>query len=66
MWAERPVAERVDLDVEAGADPRHLRLGDPRVDPQRLDEVVDGAGRDPFDVGLHDHRVQRLIDPPPW
>ena len=61
---ERAVAERVDLDVELGADPRHLRLRDPRVDPQRLHQIVDRAGRDALDVGLHDHRVQRLIDPP--
>ena len=63
--AQRPVAERVDLDIESGADPRHLRFRDPRLDPQRLHEIVDAARRDAFDVGLHDHRVQRLIDAAP-
>ena len=57
-------AERADDLVEPGADPRHLRLGDPRVDTQRGDQVIDRAGRHAGDVGLHHHRVQRLVDPP--
>ena len=42
---------------------RHLGLGDPGVDAHRLHQVIDGAGRDAVDVGLHHHRVQGLIDP---
>ena len=38
--AESPVAERVDPFVEASADPRDLRFGDPRVDTESRDEVV--------------------------
>ena len=60
---QRPGAERADDLVQAGADPRDLGLGDPGVDAQRLDQVVDAAGRDAVDVGLHHHRVQRLVDP---
>ena len=56
---ERPVAERVDLLVEAGADPRDLALGDPQ--PERLDDLVDLAGRDAGDVGLLHDRDQRLL-----
>ena len=60
-----PVPERADLLVEVRADPGDLGLGDPGVGAQRLDQVVDLAGRDPVQVGLHDHREQRLVDPPP-
>lgn len=45
---------------EGGGD---LGLGAPRVDPERLDEIIHAAGGDAFDVCLHDHGVQRLIDP---
>jgi hypothetical protein len=58
-------SERVDHLIQAGADAGHLGLLDPRVRTQGADEVVNGAGGDPVDVGLHHHRVQRLIDPPP-
>jgi len=56
-------AERGDDLVQPGADPRDLGLGDPGVDPQRGDQVVDGSGGDPADVGLHHHRIQGLVDP---
>ena len=59
-------AEGADDLIETGTDPRHLGLGDPRVDAQGGDEVVDRAGRHPVDVGLHHHRVQRLVDAAPW
>ena len=62
---QRPAAERLHLLVQAGADPAHLRLGDARLDAQRLDQVVDRPGRDPVDVGLHHHRIKGLVDPPP-
>ncbi len=55
-------AERAHGLVQPGADPRDLGLGDPRVDAHRLDQVVDTAGGDALDVGLHHHRIQRLVD----
>jgi hypothetical protein len=48
--------------IETGADPRDLRLGHPRVDAEGGDQVVDGAGGDAADVGLHDDCVERLVD----
>ena len=63
--AEGPVAERVDPLVEASADPRDLRFGDPRVDTESRNEVVDRPGRHPVDVRLHHHGVQRLVDTAP-
>jgi hypothetical protein len=59
-----PVAELGHHHVELAADAAHLTFGDPRLDPQGLDQVVDLAGRHSVDVGLHDHRPQRLVDPP--
>jgi hypothetical protein len=47
---ERRVAERLDLLIEAGADPGDLRLRDPQV--ERLDDLVDLAGGDTSDVRL--------------
>jgi hypothetical protein len=61
---QRPVRERGDLLVEVRADPGHLRLGDPGVRTQRLDQVVDLPHRRAGHVGLHHHREQRLVDPP--
>ncbi len=58
---ERPVAERLHLFVQAGADPRHLALGDPQ--PERLDDLVDLTGRDAGDIGLLHHRHERLLRP---
>ena len=60
-----PVPERPDLLIEVRADPRDLGLADPGVGAQGLDQVVDLPGRDPVQVGLHHHREQRLVDPPP-
>ena len=56
---ERPVAKRVDLLVQALADARDLALGDPQ--PQRLDQLVDLAGRDAGHVRLLHDRDQRLL-----
>jgi hypothetical protein len=64
LSGQRPVGERRDLGVEVGADPRHLRLGDPGVRAECLDQVVDLPRRHPVQVGLHHHREQRLIHPP--
>lgn len=40
-------------------------LPDPAVRSQCLDQVVDQAGGDAVDVGLHDHRIESLVDPAP-
>ena len=60
--SEGPVAERVDAFIQTGADPRHLRLRDARVDSHRRNKVVDRSGRNAVDVRLHHDRVQGLID----
>ena len=60
---QRPVPERADLLIEVRTDPGDLGLGDPGVRTQRLDEVIDLPRRNPVQVGLHDHREQRLVDP---
>lgn len=52
---------RDDL-VEPGTDPADLRAADAGVDAKRLDELVDGPGRDPLHVGLHHDGIQRLVD----
>ena len=57
-------AETADLLVELPADPRYLRLRDPRS-AQRFDQRVDVAGRHPTDPGFHHHGIQGLIDPAP-
>ena len=59
---QRPVPERREGHTELSADPGHLGLADPRCCTQRGDEVIDLAGRDPMDVGLHHHRVEGGID----
>jgi hypothetical protein len=62
---ERAVTECRHFHIEVGADPRHLRLRDTGVDTQRLDQVIDIAGRHIVQVCLHHHREQRLIHPTP-
>ena len=57
-------AQHGDVGVDLGADPRHRRLRDPAVAAERLDEIVDLPGGGAGDVGGHDHRPQRLVDPP--
>lgn len=52
-------AEGLDLLVELAADAGDLVLA--HVDAELGDQVVDLAGRDPVDVGLHDHAEQRLL-----
>ena len=63
---ECAATERPDVLVESGADSRHLRLRDSRVETHRRHQVVDGAGRHTGHVGLHHHRVQGLVDAPTW
>ena len=53
-----------DRLVETGTDAADLGFGDPRLRTHGLDEVVDGPGRDPVDVGLHDDGVEGLVDAP--
>ncbi len=55
--------ERAHHLVESRTDARHFRLGDPRVDSQRGDQIIDGPCGHTGDVGLHHHRVEGLIDP---
>jgi hypothetical protein len=59
---ERAGAERADDLVQAGADPRHLGLRDPRLDAHGLDQVIDATAGDAVDVSLHHHRTEGLVD----
>jgi hypothetical protein len=63
--AEPTFTERRDHGVELAADPAHLALADPGLDAQGGDEVVDLAGGDAVDTGLHDDRPDRPVDPAP-
>jgi hypothetical protein len=56
---QRALAKRLDLLVEQPRDPRHLRLAD--AQPETLDELIDAARRDAADIGLLNHRDQRLL-----
>ncbi|MCB5276074.1 hypothetical protein BJG92_03629 [Arthrobacter sp. SO5] len=58
---EVPVPERTDFVVQVLADPGHLGLGDPGIGPERLDQVIDLAGGDTVQVGLHHDRVEGLV-----
>ena len=51
------------LVVDLLAQPRDLALGDAGP-AHRLDQIVDRAGRDALDIGLLDHRRQRLLGHP--
>ena len=59
---QRARPERLDVLVERLADPADLALADPQ--PEALDELVDPARRDAADIGLLDHRQQRLLGAP--
>jgi hypothetical protein len=61
---DRPVEEGLHPLVDLLAQPADLALGD-AAHAHRLDQVVDRAGRDALDVGLLDHRGQRLLGHPP-
>ena len=61
---QRSIEEAVDLIVDLAAQPGDLALGDARH-PHRLNQIVDRAGRHALDVGLLDHRSQRLLGHPP-
>jgi hypothetical protein len=64
LAGQRPVPERAHFGVQVGADPADLALADAAVGTQGPDQVVDLAGGDPVQVGLHHHRKQRLVHPP--
>jgi hypothetical protein len=57
------VTEGCHLAVEVGTDPAHLALADAAVGTKGADQVVDLAGADSVEVGLHHHREQGLINP---
>src|SRR5438874_10401190 len=57
---ERTVEEGRDLAVDLAAQPRYLALGD-AGHAHRTDQLVDRAGRHALDIGLLDHRGQRLL-----
>ena len=61
---DRPVQERLHPFVDLGAEPADLALRDAAM-PSALHQVVDRAGRDALNVGLLDHRGQRLLRHPP-
>jgi len=61
---ERSVEEGLDPFVDLLAQPRHLALGHARA-AHRPDQVVDRARRHALDIGLLDHRGQRLLGHPP-
>jgi hypothetical protein len=62
LAGEGPMAEGLDLGVEAGADPADLALAD-AGDPQGGHEVLHAARRDARDVGLLDHRKEGSLGP---
>src|SRR4051794_33002056 len=59
----RAVEERAHALVDLLAEPAHLALRD-TTHAERLDEVVDGAGRDALDVGLLHDGGERLLGEP--
>ena len=59
-----PVAEGGNLFVKTRADPRHLRLRDPRVGTESLHQVITLPGRHPVQIRLHQHREQGPFNPP--
>lgn len=60
---QRPAQECLHLLVDVLTDTAHLGLGDAALGTQRRYQGIDLAGGDATDVGLHDYRVQGLIDP---
>jgi hypothetical protein len=63
LAVEGPAPKGVDLGVQLLADPAHLVLRD-ALDAERLGKGVDVAGAEAVDVGLLDHREQRLLMTP--
>ena len=46
-----------------GAPATHLRLGDPALGAKGSHQGIDLAGGDAADEGLHDDRIEGLVDP---
>ena len=61
---QRPVEKAADLVVDLAAQPGDLALGD-AGHAHGLHQVVDRAGGHTLDIGLLDHRRQRLLSHPP-
>ena len=61
---ERAGAEVLDDLIEALRQPRDLALRHP-LDAELLHELLDTAGGDAGEVGVGDHRHERLLGPPP-
>jgi hypothetical protein len=57
---DRPLEEGAHALVDLGAQAADLALRDARH-AERLDQLIDAAGRDAVNVGLLDHRRQRLL-----
>ena len=62
LGGEGAVAELGNFRIQARADPGHFRLGDSSVSAEGFDEVVDLAGRDAVNIGLHHHSEEGLVD----
>src|SRR4051794_10688836 len=60
---ERAAAEVLDDHVQALRQPRDLALRHP-LDPELLHELLDSARRDAREVGVRDHRHERLLGAP--
>ena len=60
---DRPIEESGDALVDLAAQARHLAFRDARH-AHGLDQIIDRAGRDALNIGLLDHRGQRLLDGP--
>ena len=59
---KRAVTKGAHMLIEPRADARDLGLRDPGIDAERAHQIVDLAGADPVDVGLHHDRPQRPVD----
>jgi hypothetical protein len=57
---DRALEEGLHPLVDVLAEPAHLALGD-AGHAERLDQIVDGPGRDALDVGFLDHGGERLL-----
>ena len=57
---DRPVEEGVHTLIDLAAQAGDLAFAD-AFHAERLDQVIDGAGRDALDVGFLDHCRQRLL-----
>ena len=60
---EWPGAELLDELVERARQARDLAFRHP-LDPELPDELLDPPGRDPGQIGVGDHRHERLLRPP--